>query len=70
MLFPFELGTIHKKSLDSKKHMLADTVTSEAFFLSSILTGFKRMKGISWILSGQFPQRFLPPLLSTRIKAT
>lgn len=34
MLFLFELGTIYKKLLDSKKHMLADTVTSEAFFKS------------------------------------
>lgn len=28
----FELGTICKESLDSKKHMLSDPVTSEAFF--------------------------------------
>ena len=34
MLLLFELGTIYKKLLGSKKHMLADTVTSEAFFKS------------------------------------
>lgn len=28
----FELGTVYKKLLDSKKHTLSDTVTSEAFF--------------------------------------
>lgn len=58
----FEFGTICKKLLDSRS-TCSQTMLHQRPFFSQILTEFKRMRGISWILSGQFPNRFLPLFL-------